>query len=111
VNEVCYEKVFDQAGKNQTLVFVHFRKETAKIAKFIRDMAIKETITQFVRPNSVTREILNEESRNVKDGNLKDLLPFGFIHNASMTREDRGLVEELFADGSVQVLVCTATLA
>jgi len=92
VNEVCYEKVFDQAGKNQTLVFVHFQKETAKIAKFIRDMAIKETITQFVRPDSVTREILNEESRNVKDGNLKDLLPFGIIHNASMTREDRGLV-------------------
>jgi pre-mRNA-splicing helicase BRR2 len=28
-----------------------------------------------------------------------------------MTREDRGLVEELFADGSIQVLVCTATLA
>ena len=28
-----------------------------------------------------------------------------------MTREDRGLVEELFHDGSVQVLVCTATLA
>ena len=27
-----------------------------------------------------------------------------------MTREDRGLVEELFADGSIQVLVCTATL-
>ena len=28
-----------------------------------------------------------------------------------MSREDRTLVEELFADGSVQVLVCTATLA
>ena len=113
MNEVCYEKVLDQAGKNQTLVFVHSRKETAKTAKFIRDMAIeKETITQFVRPDSATREILNEETGNVKDGNLKDLLPFGFaIHHAGMTREDRGLVEELFADGSVQVLVCTATLA
>ena len=28
-----------------------------------------------------------------------------------MTREDPGTVEDLFADGSVQVLVCTATLA
>jgi len=28
-----------------------------------------------------------------------------------MTREDRGTVEDLSADGSVQVLVCTATLA
>ncbi|KAF8212106.1 Sec63-domain-containing protein [Mycena galopus ATCC 62051] len=112
-NEVCYEKVLDQAGKNQTLVFVHSRKETAKTAKFLRDMAIeKETITQFVKPDGAVREILTEEANNVKDGNLKDLLPFGFgIHHAGMTREDRGLVEELFADGSLQVLVCTATLA
>ncbi|KAH9477321.1 U5 small nuclear ribonucleoprotein 200 kDa helicase [Psilocybe cubensis] len=113
MNEVCYEKVLDQAGKNQTLVFVHSRKETAKTAKFLRDMAIeKETITQFVKPDGAVREILTEEANNVKDANLRDLLPFGFaIHHAGMTREDRGVVEELFADGSVQVLVCTATLA
>ncbi|KAF9267488.1 Sec63-domain-containing protein [Marasmius fiardii PR-910] len=113
MNEVCYEKVLDQAGKNQSLVFVHSRKETAKTAKFLRDMAMeRETITQFVRPDGATREILQEESNNVKDPNLRDLLPFGFgIHHAGMSREDRGLVEELFADGSIQVLVCTATLA
>ncbi|PFH47664.1 hypothetical protein AMATHDRAFT_77103 [Amanita thiersii Skay4041] len=113
MNEVLYEKVLDQAGKNQTLVFVHSRKETAKTAKFLRDMAVeKETITQFVKPDGAVREILNEEAGNVKDSSLRDMLPFGFaIHHAGMSREDRGLVEELFADGSVQVLVCTATLA
>jgi pre-mRNA-splicing helicase BRR2 len=113
MNEVCYEKVLDQAGKNQTLVFVHSRKETTKTAKFIRDLAIeKETITQFVRPDSATREILIEKVGNVKDSNLKDLLPFSFaIHHAGMTREDRIIVEDLFADGSVQVLVATATFA
>ena len=113
MNEVCYEKLLEQAGKNQTLVFVHSRKETAKTAKFVRDMSVeKETITQFVRPDAATREILQEEANNVKDPNLKDLLPFGFgIHHAGMSREDRGLVEELFADGHLQVLVCTATLA
>ncbi|GLB39382.1 putative sec63-domain-containing protein [Lyophyllum shimeji] len=112
-NEVCYEKVLDQAGKNQTLVFVHSRKETAKTARFLRDMAVeKETITQFVKPDGAVREILTEEAGNVKDANLRGLLPFGFgIHHAGMSREDRGLVEELFADGSIQVLVCTATLA
>ena len=113
MNEVCYEKVLDEAGQNQTLVFVHSRKETAKTSKFIHDMAIeKEMITQFVKPDSAVHEILTEEANNVKDGNLRDLLPFGFaIHHAGMTREDRGLVEELFADGSIQVLVCTVTLA
>lgn len=109
MNEVCYEKVLDQAGKNQTLVFIHLQKETAK---FIHNRAIeKETITQFVRPDSATHEILNEEANNIKDGNLKDLLPFGFaIHHAGMTKEDCGLVEELFTDGFVQVLVCTAMI-
>ena len=113
MNEVCYEKLLEQAGKNQTLVFVHSRKETAKTAKFVRDMSVeKETITQFVRPDSATREILQDEANSVKDPNLKDLLPFGFgIHHAGMTRDDRGAVEDLFADGHLQVLVCTATLA
>jgi pre-mRNA-splicing helicase BRR2 len=113
MNEVCYEKVLEQAGKNQTLVFVHSRKETAKTAKFIRDMAIeKETITQFIRPEGATREILNEEVNNISDPSLRDLLPFGFgIHHAGMKFTDRQTVEELFADGHLQVLVCTATLA
>ena len=40
------------------------------------------------------------------------MLPYGFaIHHAGMTRVDRTLVEDLFADRHVQVLVSTATLA
>ena len=40
------------------------------------------------------------------------MLPYGFaIHHAGMTRADRTLVEDLFADGHIQVLVSTATLA
>ena len=43
---------------------------------------------------------------------LKDLLPYGFaIHHAGMSRVDRTLVEDLFADRHIQVLVSTATLA
>ena len=69
-------------------------------------------ITQFVKPDDATREILLEETNDMKDPNFKGLLQFGFgIHHAGMSREDRGLVEELFADGHLQVLVCTATLA
>ena len=113
MNEVCYEKVLDEARQNQTLVFVHSRKETAKMSKFIHNMAIeKKMITQFVKPDSAVHKILTKEANNVKDGNLRELLPFGFaIHHAGMTCEDHGLVEELFADSSIQVLVCTVTLA
>jgi pre-mRNA-splicing helicase BRR2 len=113
MNKVLYEKVLDQAGKNQTLIFVQAWKETSKTARFLRDMAgEKETITQFVKPDGAVQEILKKVAQNVKDSHLKDLLPFGFaIHHADMSREDRGLVKELFSDGSIQVLSCIATLA
>ncbi|KAG2231539.1 Sec63 Brl domain-containing protein [Thamnidium elegans] len=116
MNEVCYEKVIeqiDQREENQVLVFTHSRKETAKTAKTLRDMALdKDTITRFLKQDSASREILQTEAATVKDANLADLLPYGFaIHHAGMTRADRTLVEELFADGHIKVLCSTATLA
>ncbi|BGP06391.1 Pre-mRNA-splicing helicase BRR2 [Rhodotorula toruloides] len=112
-NEICYEKVLEHAGKDQVIIFVHSRKETAKTARFLRDAAVEnETITQFLRADPATREILTTEAESVTDPNLKDLLPFGFaIHHAGMNRVDRTLVEDLFGDGRIQVLVSTATLA
>ncbi|KAK0838657.1 Pre-mRNA-splicing helicase BRR2 [Friedmanniomyces endolithicus] len=115
MNDVCYNKVLEQVGQNkqQMLIFVHSRKETAKTAKYIRDKALElETIGQILRVDAASREILREEAEQVSNTDLKDVLPYGFgIHHAGMTRADRTAVEDLFADGAIQVLVCTATLA
>lgn len=113
MNEICYEKVLQQAGRNQVLIFTHSRAETAKTAKALRDLAANnDTLTQFVREDSASLEILKVESATAKNADLKDLLPYGFaIHHAGMVRSDRTLVEDLFADKHVQVLVSTATLA
>lgn len=113
MNEILYEKTMEQAGKSQVLVFVHSRKETGKTARAIRDMCIeKETLGQFLRDGSASMEVLRTEAEAVKNQELKDLLPYGFaIHHAGMTRVDRTLVEDLFADRHIQVLVSTATLA
>ena len=115
MNDVCYTKVMEQVGKNrqQMLIFVHSRKETAKTAKYIRDKALElETIGQILRSDAGTREVLTEEANSVTDRDLKDIMPYGFgIHHAGLSRTDRSSVEDLFADGMLQVLVCTATLA
>jgi len=56
--------------------------------------------------------LIRTEAEQVKNLELKDLLPYGFaIHHAGMSRVDRALVEDLFADKHIQVLVSTATLA
>lgn len=113
MNEIVYEKVVDNAGKNQVLIFVHSRKETGKTARSIRDMCLEnDTLGHFLREGSASTEVLRTESEQVKSLELKDLLPYGFaIHHAGMSRVDRTLVEDLFADRHIQVLVSTSTLA
>jgi pre-mRNA-splicing helicase BRR2 len=95
------------------LIFVHSRAETGKTAKALRDLALeRDQLSLFVKEGGATQEILREELSTVKNADLKDVLPFGFaIHHAGMARPDRELVEDLFADGHIGVLCCTATLA
>lgn len=114
MNEITYEKVMDNAGKQQVLIFVHSRKETSKTGRSLRDMALaNDTIAKFLKEGSASREILQAEAdESVKNEELKELLPYGFgIHHAGLARTDRTLVEDLFADGHIQVLISTATLA
>ncbi|CZT48004.1 related to ATP dependent RNA helicase [Rhynchosporium secalis] len=115
MNDITYTKVLEHVGtkRNQMIIFVHSRKETSKTARYIRDKALEmETISQILRSDSTSREILNTEAEVVNDRELKDLLPYGFgIHHAGMSRPDRTSVEDLFHSGNIQVLVCTATLA
>ncbi|KAF5183503.1 Dexh-box atp-dependent rna helicase dexh12 [Thalictrum thalictroides] len=89
------------------------RKETNKTTCAIRDNAlVNDTLGCFLKEDSASREILQSHIKLVKSNELKELLPYGFaIHHAGMGRADRQLVEDLFADGHVQVLVSTATLA
>ncbi|EDQ89655.1 uncharacterized protein MONBRDRAFT_36978 [Monosiga brevicollis MX1] len=114
MNEIVYDKVMLSAGKNQILIFTHSRKDTAKTAQTIRDMCMeKDTLGAFMREDSASVEILRRTTEeDTKNKDLKDLLPYGFAcHHAGMNRKDRTLVEDLFADGHIQVLVSTATLA
>ncbi|KAM7185458.1 pre-mRNA splicing helicase [Rhypophila sp. PSN 637] len=115
MNDIVYNKVLEHVGtnRNQMLVFVHSRKETAKTAKYVRDKALElDTINQILKHDAGTREVLSEAAGAVTNTELKDILPYGFgIHHAGMSRADRTDVEDLFAAGHIQVLVCTATLA
>lgn len=112
MNQICYEKVMSFPGE-QVLVFVHSRKETAKTAKFLRDMAIQNNdLGRFMGEDPAYHELLRSQAEEVRNPDLKDLLPYGIaIHHAGMSRQDRSLIEELYADRQIPVLVSTATLA
>lgn len=113
MNEACYDKILEAAGKHQVIIFVHSRKDTFRTAKWLRDKLVEEDkLKLFLKTDSASVEILRQESEKAKDKGLKDLLSSGFaIHHAGLTREDRSASEDLFAEGYAQILVSTATLA
>lgn len=62
-----YDKVVDNAGKQQILVFVHSRKETVKTAKAIRDLCLeKDTLGLFLKEGSASTEVLRTEAEQTK---------------------------------------------
>jgi|TARA_B110000285_G_C15083988_1_gene595117 pre-mRNA-splicing helicase BRR2 len=61
MNEICYEKVMERVEKHQVLVFTHSRKETARTAKIIRDMALaQDKLGCLVKDDSESKKILLE---------------------------------------------------
>lgn len=112
MNEACYDKMKECIKNNhQLIIFVHSRKDTYKTAKWLSEKAAEDEL--LVTSSSVgAQEILKQEAENARNKNLSQILPSGFgIHHAGLQKEDRGTVEDLFAQGHISVLVSTATLA
>lgn len=74
MNEICYEKVMERVEKHQVIIFTHSRKETARTAKIIRDMALaQEKLGALVNENSESKKILLEVIVEKKLAVSKDL--------------------------------------
>jgi len=113
-NQLCFQYCKEQFSRNnQVIVFVHSRKETANTAKNIIELCRdNECLEELLPPSSASFDILKEEAEEVTNEFLKELLPCGIgIHHAGMTRDDRSLVEDLFREEHIRILVSTATLA
>ncbi|KAG5420021.1 brr2 [Candida metapsilosis] len=111
MNEACFEQTSNVLKRDQQLiVFVHSRNETAATAQYLVE-ALSNSDTEVITQVS-TREILSQESDRVSNTKLQKLLVYGIgVHHAGLNKEDRTLVEDLFAQGHLKVLVSTATLA
>ncbi|EOY22054.1 hypothetical protein QUC31_007545 [Theobroma cacao] len=114
LNEICYKKVVDSLRQgHQAMVFVHSRKDTAKTAEKLVELARKyEDLELFKNDAHPQFSLLKKEVVKSRNKDLVQLFEFGVgVHHAGMLRADRGLTERLFSDGILKVLVCTATLA
>lgn len=120
MNEVCYDIVADSMRRGyQVMVFVHSRRGTGDTAKALIEIATKEGeldslfITQG-KEGQAGDAYTRYADRAAKSRNAETRFLFGNgmgIHHAGMLRNDRKLTEQMFADGAIKVLCCTATLA
>ena len=97
--EYLREKVQEYLNQNkQIIIFVNSRAKTFKTATFLIENLPK---------------MKNENSRqNNLSGELLYLVSNSFgVHNAGLMRKDRLIIEDLFKEGKIKVLVCTSTLA
>lgn len=113
MNEACYDQLEGcMANNHQMIIFVHSRKETFKTAHWLKEKLTSEGKLDGFLNGAGVKEILTLESDNMTNENLKDILPSGIgIHHAGLNKDERSVVEDLFAQGHLKVLVSTATLA
>ncbi|KAI3673352.1 hypothetical protein L6452_39470 [Arctium lappa] len=110
MNKPTYAAICTHSPTKPVLIFVSSRRQTRLTAlDLIQFAASDEHPIQFLAmPEEALQMILSQ----VTDQNLRHTLQFGIgLHHAGLNDKDRSLVEELFANNKIQVLVCTSTLA
>jgi len=114
IDQTTFEKVKDMLEQgHQVMVFVHSRKDTVNTSRTFMQMA-QDQQCQDLFDCSEVEGFSNaiKELKNTKGRELRELVPKGFgTHHAGMPRSDRNRVEQLFAEGHINILCCTATLA
>ena len=110
-NEITYDKIIEFLNKGkQVLVFVHSRNETSNFCQEILKLAQEnDQEHMFVAQRS---KLFATAANNFHNPLLKRVTQYGLgFHHAGLIRKDRNMVEKLFAEKNMNVLVSTSTLA
>ena len=114
IDQAAFEKLKGmlECG-HQVMVFVHSRKDTINTARTFLQMAQDQQCQDLFDCQAAEGfATAIKDLKNSKGRELREIVPMGFgIHHAGMPRSDRNRVERLFAQGHINVLCCTATLA
>ncbi|OAD78991.1 hypothetical protein PHYBLDRAFT_154493 [Phycomyces blakesleeanus NRRL 1555(-)] len=110
MNKPIYAAIKTHSPTQPVIVFVSSRQQTCLTAQdLIAYCGMEDNPRQWLRTDDMEMEmILNQ----VDDEALKMSLAFGIaIHHSSLTDNDRRIVEELFLNLKIQILIGTSTLA
>ncbi|CAB3404822.1 unnamed protein product [Caenorhabditis bovis] len=110
MNKPAYKAILTYSPTKPILVFVSSRRQTRLTAlAFVNLLIADHNPKQWLHMDMGELDILMQ---SIKDENLKLTLPFGIgMHHAGLSAHERAIVEQLYIDKKIQVLIATATLA
>uniref|UniRef100_H3CHL6 Activating signal cointegrator 1 complex subunit 3 n=1 Tax=Tetraodon nigroviridis TaxID=99883 RepID=H3CHL6_TETNG len=110
MNKPTFQAIRSHSPAKPVLIFVSSRRQTRLTAlDLIAYLASEDNPKQWLHhQESQIEDVIS----TVRDSNLKLTLAFGIgMHHAGLHERDRKVVEELFVNCKIQVLVATSTLA
>ena len=110
MNKPCYLSIIEHSPYKPVLIFVSSRRQTRLTALELINLAMAaDNPPEF---NHLTNDENNEISSLILDDTLRQTIKFGIgMHHAGLTTSDRTIVEDLFRNQKIQILVTTSTLA
>jgi activating signal cointegrator complex subunit 3 len=110
MNKPCYAAINDYSPDKPVLIFVASRRQTRLTAFDLISLSARdENPKKFLK---CSEDCIDAAAEGLSDEALKHAISFGIgLHHAGLSNHDRDIVERLYLNGSIQVLVATATLA
>ena len=110
MNKPAYGAIIEHSPEKPVLIFVSSRRQTRLTAQDLMSLCVlDERPKRFLR---MSEEDMTDLQEGIKDPSLKLALGFGIgLHHAGLVERDRSLVEELYINSKIQVLIATSTLA
>jgi activating signal cointegrator complex subunit 3 len=110
MNKPCYAAIKEHSSIQPALIFVASRRQTRLTAlDLISYAAAEEDPRRFLHCSDAKIEAIAE---SIHDEALQHTISFGIgLHHAGLSSHDREIVETLYLNNDIQVLVATATLA
>ncbi|KAI3382365.1 hypothetical protein SNEBB_006718 [Seison nebaliae] len=113
MNRPCFKNIQIHGPNEPVLIFVSSRRQTRITAMDL--MTQKAALTSDSGTSSwmkMCKEELDEILSLIHDSTLQTIIRFGVgIHHAGLVSSDRDIVQRLFVEQKIQILVATSTLA
>ncbi|UYP48494.1 hypothetical protein NEF87_004779 [Candidatus Lokiarchaeum ossiferum] len=96
--------------KGQVIVFVNRRKDCLNFTQLLKSVVVN--YLSDIEKDQCIKGVKNLKANRSVATVLKEVIPFGIAyHNASLSVLDRRIVEKLYKEHNIKVLIATSTLA